>query len=62
MVLNGRTPMKERDKIIKEFNGEGGRRVLIMSKVGVTGINLSRANHILILVSISAPHGASDDL
>lgn len=37
------------------FNAQDGPRVLLISRVGTTGLNMSRANHIVIVVSSPFP-------
>jgi hypothetical protein len=51
MLLNGTMSLKARQaNVEKFFQDDTGPRVLIMSKVGMTGLNLSRANHMIFMV------------
>jgi SNF2 family DNA or RNA helicase len=49
--------MAERDKVKKLFYEEGSPRVMTISKVAQTGLNLSRANHLI--MSVSPPLSSS---
>jgi SNF2 family DNA or RNA helicase len=51
LSISGRTTMEQRAKIIEIFNTEPSPCVLIFSKVGAVGLNLTRANVVIILVS-----------
>ncbi len=47
-VLHGTTPVKKRGKIVEEFQGEDYVPFLVISvKAGGTGLNLTRANHVI---------------
>lgn len=47
-VLHGGTPVKERSKIVEAFQGEKYVPFLVLSvKAGGTGLNLTRANHVI---------------
>lgn len=47
-VLHGGTPVKERTRIVEEFQGEKYVPFLVLSvKAGGTGLNLTRANHVI---------------
>jgi SNF2 family DNA or RNA helicase len=48
MFYHGRLSRKKRDKIIKEFEDNPDKRILIVSlKAGGTGLNLTAANHVV---------------
>jgi non-specific serine/threonine protein kinase len=48
LVLHGSTPVKERQKLVKEFQGDGGPPFFILSlKAGGTGLNLTAASHVI---------------
>lgn len=47
-VLHGGTPVEKRKKIVDAFQGEGYVPFLVLSiKAGGTGLNLTRANHVI---------------
>lgn len=47
-VLHGGTPVKERTRIVEAFQGEKYVPFLVLSvKAGGTGLNLTRANHVI---------------
>lgn len=47
-VLHGGTPVKERSRIVEAFQGEKYVPFLVLSvKAGGTGLNLTRANHVI---------------
>ncbi|KAH6905687.1 hypothetical protein BKA70DRAFT_1225396 [Coprinopsis sp. MPI-PUGE-AT-0042] len=52
--ISGRTSIKQRAKIIEMFNNDPYFRVLIFSKVGAVGLNLTRANIVIILQMTTA--------
>ncbi|KAF9455565.1 P-loop containing nucleoside triphosphate hydrolase protein [Collybia nuda] len=49
LYLDGQTQFGKRAKIVKEFNESGEYRVLIVSSVGATGLNLSVASVMILL-------------
>lgn len=56
LELNGRTPLNKRKSVLEEFRAstrEAGSRVLILSMVGMVGLNLACANVMIIAVSAS---------
>ncbi|KUK69267.1 MAG: SNF2 family helicase [Methanocalculus sp. 52_23] len=47
LFLHGGTPTKERDAMVKRFQGDGGPPIFLLSlKAGGTGLNLTAANHV----------------
>ena len=54
MQLNGKMPPSERDESVKKFRAAGrdDARVLILSNVGMTGLNLPCANILIMLVCL----------
>ncbi|TFK19678.1 hypothetical protein FA15DRAFT_601103 [Coprinopsis marcescibilis] len=58
LCINGRTSYDDRSKIITKFNLDPEPRVLIFSRVGSTGLNLSRAN---IIIFLDQPWSAQDE-
>ncbi|KAH6886631.1 hypothetical protein BKA70DRAFT_1464552 [Coprinopsis sp. MPI-PUGE-AT-0042] len=54
LSISGRTSIKQRAKIIEIFNHDPHFRVLIFSRVGAVGLNLTRANIVIILVSLNS--------
>jgi len=47
LYLHGATPLKQRDRMVARFQGEGGPPLFILSlKAGGTGLNLTAANHV----------------
>jgi hypothetical protein len=54
LELNGSMGVNHRDEVIKEFNRPDGARWLILSAVGSTGLNLARANLMVLVVCQSA--------
>ena len=47
LFLHGGTPQKERDAMVRRFQGEGGPLIFLLSlKAGGTGLNLTAANHV----------------
>jgi superfamily II DNA/RNA helicase len=53
-VLNGKTALGQREKTLKKFRQDASYRVLLMSDVGVTGLNITQASVVIIAVSESA--------
>lgn len=53
VLMNGSMPTSKRDEVLQCFNAQDGPRVMVISKVGTTGLNMSRASHTIILVSTS---------
>lgn len=53
LVYTGEMTPAARHKVLKEFQAAGrdGPRVLIISKIGSTGLNLSCANIVIAIVS-----------
>lgn len=53
LTIDGSMSMAKRTKILQQFRDSGvdGPRVLIISKVGATGLNLAHANILISLVS-----------
>ncbi len=48
LVLHGSTPVKERQKLVERFQGEGGPPFFVLSlKAGGTGLNLTAASHVI---------------
>lgn len=48
VVLHGKTPIKERSKLVDSFQQEHGPPFFILSiKAGGTGLNLTRASHVI---------------
>lgn len=56
MSINGNNPPKVRQKTLEHFRAAGrdDPRVLIISTVGITGLNLACANIVIMLVSASS--------
>ena len=47
-VIHGGTPVKKRSRLVEEFNGEEYIPYMVLSlKAGGTGLNLTRANHVI---------------
>jgi SNF2 family DNA or RNA helicase len=60
LELNGQTPMRKRKGILDEFRSSTrpkGTRVLILSGVGMVGLNLACANIMLVMVSALLSQG-----
>jgi SNF2 family DNA or RNA helicase len=55
LVLNGGVARNKRMDILKKFTQDDEPRALIISKVGTTGLNCSRANHVLVVVCKNYP-------
>lgn len=49
--IDGRTPYEKRAETVTKFKTDPDCRVLLFSKVGTVGLNLSRANVVIFLVS-----------
>lgn len=48
LVLHGGTPVKERSRLVEEFNGEAYVPYMVLSlKAGGVGLNLTAANHVV---------------
>ncbi len=48
LVLHGQTPVKERQKLVEQFQQEDGPPFLILTvKAGGTGLNLTAASHVI---------------
>ena len=48
LVLHGETPVKERQKIVEQFQQDDGPPFLILTvKAGGTGLNLTAASHVI---------------
>ncbi|EAU80360.1 hypothetical protein CC1G_12776 [Coprinopsis cinerea okayama7 len=58
LAIDGATPIDQRSSIVATFNTDPEYRVLIFSKVGATGLNLTRANVVLFL---DQPWSAQDE-
>jgi SNF2 family DNA or RNA helicase len=55
LELNGQTPMKKRKDILDKFRSStrpDGVRVLILSGVGMVGLNLACANIMVVMVCV----------
>jgi SNF2 family DNA or RNA helicase len=53
LIIQGRHSFKQRASIVDKFNKDPNHRVLIFSKVGSTGLNLTRASIVIFLVRTS---------
>ncbi|RXW14683.1 hypothetical protein EST38_g11168 [Candolleomyces aberdarensis] len=51
LLISGTTSYEQRAKIVRKFNEDPEYRVLVFSKVGSTGLNLTRANFVLFLIT-----------
>lgn len=51
LTINGTLSFEKRNEVVEEFYKPGKARVFIFSSVGCTGLNLSIARSILLLVS-----------
>ncbi|KAH6893874.1 P-loop containing nucleoside triphosphate hydrolase protein [Coprinopsis sp. MPI-PUGE-AT-0042] len=58
LAISGRTTMEQRSSIVRKFNNDAEHRVLIFSKVGSTGLNLTRASYVVLL---DQPWSAQDE-
>lgn len=48
LLLHGQTPIKERGKLVEQFNADLGPPFFILSlKAGGTGLNLTKASHVI---------------
>ena len=48
LILHGQTPVKRRQKLVAEFQTDGGPPFFVLSlKAGGTGLNLTAANHVV---------------
>lgn len=54
MEYNGGMTQQQRGKVLEAFRDKGGRRVLLLSNVGATGLNLDVANILVIIVSVTS--------
>lgn len=54
MSINGNNPPKVRQDILKRFqeSEQDGPRVLVVSTVGITGLNMACANIVIMLVGL----------
>lgn len=52
MEYNGGMTQQQRGKVLEVFRANSGRRVLLLSNVGATGLNLDVANVLVIIVSV----------
>jgi len=53
LEYNGGMTQQQRGKVLENFRSSGGGRVLLLSNVGATGLNLDIANILVIIVSSS---------
>ena len=51
LEYNGGMSQQQRGKILETYRSSGGGRVLLLSNVGATGLNLDIANILVIIVS-----------
>lgn len=52
LAITGSTSFEQRAKIVTRFNNDSSARVLIISRVGSMGLNLTRASIIIFLVCL----------
>lgn len=52
MEYNGGMTQQQRGKVLDDFRGNSGKRVLLLSNVGATGLNLDVASILVIIVSV----------
>lgn len=52
LEYNGGMTQQQRGKVLEAFRASGGTRVLLLSNVGATGLNLDVANILVIIVSV----------
>lgn len=52
LAINGSMSYDQRDKVVEKFKVEDQHRVLIFTKIGTVGLNLTVANVLILLVRI----------
>ena len=57
--IDGKTEYEKRSEIVKRFNTDPTCRVLLFSKVGNVGLNLTCANTVIFLVSAPLPYSVA---
>jgi SNF2 family DNA or RNA helicase len=53
MEYNGGMTQQQRGKVLEAFRTNNGKRVLLLSNVGATGLNLDVASILVIIVSVN---------
>ncbi|RXW12083.1 hypothetical protein EST38_g13772 [Candolleomyces aberdarensis] len=59
LLISGTTSYEQRARIVKKFNEDPQYRVLVFSKVGSTGLNLTRAS---VVIFLDQPWSAQDEV
>ena len=55
LVVDGSMSFEKREQIISQFSKPGGPRILIISRIGSAGLNLSIADIIIFFVNVLFP-------